>query len=87
MQNYDLASGTYNIKQHLNQEHAIFKTSLLGTRAKNIQVNIAQSMLTAARTSHKRRRLNYIKDSLLPLNGDVIEALYVNFIATYSKPL
>ena len=44
-------------------------------------------MLIAARTSYKRRRLNCIKDSLLPLNGDVIEALYVNFIATCSKPL
>lgn len=87
MQNYDIAGGTHNAKQHLNREHDIFETSSLGKRARNIQIDIAHSMLTAAKTSQKRRRLNNTEDSLLPLNGDIVERLYVNFIATCSEPL
>jgi hypothetical protein len=73
------SGGTGTIQIHL-EWHGI-KDSPADIRAKNIQIDIANAMASAAQHPQKRRKLNDSDGGSLPLNGDVIEVLYVKFIA------
>ena len=86
-QNYQLSGGNHAIKRHLNEYHQIFEDSSADTRAKNIQINIENAMTAAAAYPQKRRKLNDSDGGTLPLDGDVIEVLYVKFIVACNIPL
>jgi hypothetical protein len=86
-QNYQLSRGTHAIKRHLNDAHAIFEDSPADIRAKNVQIDIQNAMDTALANPQKRRKLNDSDGGHLPLNGDVLEVLYVKFITACNMPL
>jgi len=80
LQTYQLSGGNHAIKRHLNEYHDIFEDSPADKRAKNIQIDIQNAMATAANNPQKRRKLSDSDGGELPLDGDVIEVLYVKFL-------
>jgi hypothetical protein len=87
LQNYQLSGGSHAIKRHLTEYHEIFEDSPADTRAKNIQINIESAMATAVAHPQKRWKLNDSNSGVLPLDGDVIEVLYVKFLVACNIPL
>jgi hypothetical protein len=72
---------------HLEGYHNIKEDSPADARAKNIQINIEHAIASAAEHPQKRRKLNDSDGGSLPLDGDVLEVLYVKFIASCNMPL
>jgi len=87
MQNYVLSSGTSTISRHLEEYHDIKEDTSADKRAKNIQINIEEAIISAAENPQKRRKLNEYDGGDMPLNKDVIKVLYVRFIAACNMPL
>lgn len=85
-QTYLITGGTRAPKRHL-EWHGIFKDSSKDTQAKNIQSSIQIAMSSAAENPFKRRRMNQKEGSSIPIDGDVLEVLYVKFLAVCNQPL
>jgi hypothetical protein len=86
MANYKTSGGTGIISDHL-KTHDITKDSTAEARAKNVQLDIAKAMESAQENPQKRRKLNSSDGGSLPLDGDVIEVLYIKFISACNMPL
>ena len=86
MANCKISGGTGTISDHL-KTHGITRDSQKNTRAKNIQIDITTALESAEANPQKRRKLVDSEAGVLPLNGDVIEVLYVKFISACNLPL
>jgi hypothetical protein len=86
-QNYLLSGGNTAIKKHLNSQHDIFEDSAADAKAKNVQIAIDSAIYSAVGNPHKRRKLVDSEGREDPLDGDVLEVLYVRFIAACNIPL
>ena len=84
--NYQISGGIGTIITHL-EWHGINGQSPADIRAKNVQIDIQKAMESAAENPQKRRKLNDLDGGSLPLDGDVIEVLFVKFIAACNMPL
>jgi hypothetical protein len=84
--NYQISGGTGTIRTHL-ESHGIKEDSTSETRVKNVQIAIEQAIESAAEHPQKRRKLNDTNGGERPLDGDVLEVLYVKFIAACNMPL
>jgi hypothetical protein len=87
LQSYVLSGGTGTIKTHLEGYHGIKEDSPTDTRAKNVQIDIEKAMESASKHPHKRRKLNDLDSGSQSLDGDIIEVLFVKFIAACNIPL
>jgi BED zinc finger len=86
-QNYLTSGGTHAIKRHLLTQHDITEESTAETRAKNVQIAIESAITSASENPQKRRKLNDSTSGATLVNGDVLEVLYVRFIAACNLPL
>ena len=85
--NYQLSGGTSNIERHLMKTHQVFEDSPKDIRATQQQINISDALTTAETNPRmKRRRMNDY-NPVSDLHPDVLEVLYVKFIATCNVPL
>ena len=84
--NYQISGGIGTISTHL-EWHGITKESKAEARAKNIQADIQKAMELAAENPQKRRKLVASDGGSLPLDGDIIEVLYIKFISACNMPL
>jgi len=84
--NYKISGGTGTISDHLKL-HDITKDSAQDARAKNVQIDIEKAIQSAAENPQKRRKLTSFDGGSLPLDGDVVEVLYVKFISACNMPL
>jgi hypothetical protein len=86
LQNYIISGGTRGPENHLAW-HEIYRDSPKDKRAKNIQIDIKRAMDSAAENPQKRRRLNSEEPTAIPVDGDVLEVLFVKFLAVCNQPL
>jgi hypothetical protein len=84
--NYQLSGGTENIGAHLRKHHGVHEDSPADIRIKNLETSIAAAMEGASANPQKRRRLNQ-EEAITDLNPDVLELLYVQFIAVCNQSL
>ncbi len=84
--NYKITGGTSTISEHL-KTHGIFKESTEDTKVKNVQLDITKAMESAMENPQKRRKLSAFDSGSIPLDGDVIEVLFVKFISACNMPL
>jgi hypothetical protein len=84
--NYKITGGTRTIADYL-ETHDIKSTSSADARARNIQLDITKAIESAAENPQKRRKLTDFDGGSLPLDGDVVENLYVRFISACNMPL
>jgi hypothetical protein len=83
--NYQLSGGTLNVEKHLNW-HGVSEDAPQDVRIKNQQINLSVAIASAEAHPQKRRRLQD-KPTQTPLDGDVVEVLYVKFIAACNQSL
>ena len=86
-QNYLLSGGNHAIKKHLTIQHDIYEDSPIDKKAKNIQIAIESAITSAMENPQKRRKLVDSGGGELPLDGGVLEVLYIKFIAACNIPL
>jgi hypothetical protein len=86
LSNYQLSGRTRTIRTHL-ESHGIMEDSPADIKAKNIQIDIQKAMDSAAEHPQKRWKLNDSDGGEIPLDGDVLEVLYIKFIAACNMPL
>jgi hypothetical protein len=86
MANYKTSRGTGTISDYL-KTYDITKDSTAEARAKNIQLDIVKAMESVQENPQKRRKLNSSDGRSLPLDGDIIEVLYIKFISACNMPL
>jgi len=84
---YVLSAGTGNIEKHLNKQHSIYEDSPMHKRLHAQQQSIQEAMDSAENNTAKKRKLTEETPKEKPLDGAVLEALYVRWIATDNKAL
>lgn len=84
---YIVGGGRLKIERHLQNEHRIYQDSAQETRQKNQQMSIQETINTAALNTAKRRKLAEEDITEKKLDGAVIEALYVKWVATDNQAL
>jgi hypothetical protein len=82
---YLLNSGTRCPKAHLRTIHLIHETSPRDNKTKKRQLSIEDSITIAKKHLHSRRRLSEEASGLL-INPNVLEKLYINFLASCNQP-
>jgi hypothetical protein len=84
---YDVTSSTTNARDHLRNYHGIDANSDGETRVRNIQIAIQAAIEACAANPHKQKRLDTDTPVDRVLDGNSVEALFVNFIASCNLPL
>ena len=83
---YLLNGGTRCPKAHLCAIHSINETSARDNRTRKRQLLMEDSVAMAKKHPHSRRRLSD-EASGLSIDPDVLEKLYINFLASCNQPI
>ena len=84
LKKYLLNSGTRCPKAHLRDIHSINETSSRDDRTRKRQLSMEDSVAIAKKHPYSRRRLLEEASSLL-INPNVLEKLYINFLASCNQ--